>query len=43
MKVMIIQRNPHQVQRFWRREVVDRPGDDGNILKCWIWRRSVGR
>ena len=37
MKVMIIQRNPDQVQRLWRREVVDWPGDDGNVRKFWIW------
>jgi len=43
VKVMIIQRNPDQVQRLWRREVVDWPGDDGNVLKLWIWRRSVRR
>src|SRR5258708_9572614 len=37
MKVMIIQRSPHQVQRLWCCEVVDRPGDDRNVLKLWIW------
>src|SRR5258708_24245318 len=43
MQVMIIQRNPDQVERLRRREVVDWSRDDGNVLKLWIRRRSVRR